>query len=212
MASAKPTKKTKVKSKPKPKGSSGGDAYVALLRGINVGGKRSLPMKALAEAFVATGCSDVRTYIQSGNVVFRAPKTLAPKLSSLLPRAVAKVAGFEVPIVLRSAAELRAAVSKNPYLQKGSDAGICHLMFLSETPNAARLKRLDASRSSPDEFSIVGRDAYLKLPNGVARSKLTNAYFDGTLETVSTLRNWRTVLTLLEMAEAPPGGVSSPAR
>jgi uncharacterized protein (DUF1697 family) len=71
------------------------------------------------------------------------------------------------------------------------------------------VKGLDARRSPPDELAVVGRDVYLKLPNGVARSKLTNAYFDSKLDTVSTLRNWRTVLTLLEMAEAPATGVVS---
>jgi uncharacterized protein (DUF1697 family) len=182
---------------------SGAGAHVALLRGINVGGKRSLPMKRLAEAFVAVGCSDVRTYIQSGNVVFRAAPALAAKLPSVLPKAIAKMAGFDVPVVLRSAEELRAAVKKNPFLRAGTDAAECHLMFLADLPESARVKKLDATRSPPDELAVIGRDVYLRLPNGVARSKLTNAYFDGVLATVSTLRNWRTVLTLLEMAEAP---------
>jgi uncharacterized protein (DUF1697 family) len=201
------------KAKKAPKAASSGGAYVALLRGINVGGKRSLPMKKLAEAFAGAGCSDVRTYIQSGNVVFRAPPALAPKLASALPRAVAKVAGFDVPVVIRSADELRAAVKKNPFLKSGTAPELCHLMFLADVPEAARSKQLDATRSPPDELALVGRDVYLKLPNGVARSKLTNAYFDSTLATVSTLRNWRTVVTLLEMAEAPEGAaVSSPKR
>lgn len=199
------------KAKPKTDGGAG-EAHVALLRGINVGGKRSLPMKALAESFVAAGCTDVRTYIQSGNVVFRAPKALAPKLSTVLPRLIAKAAGFDVPVVLRSGEELRAAVKRNPYLKSGTPSDLCHLMFLAEVPAAAHVKRLDPGRSTPDEFVLVGRDAYLKLPNGVARSKLTNAYFDSTLETVSTLRNWRTVLTLLEMADAPAGRINAPAR
>jgi uncharacterized protein (DUF1697 family) len=198
------------KSKSRSKAASGAGAHVALLRGINVGGKRSLPMKVLSEVFVAAGCSDVRTYIQSGNVVFRASPTLAAKLSSVLPRAIAKAAGFDVPVVIRSADELRAAVKNNPYLKRGTAAELCHLMFLTDAPEPARVKKLDATRSSPDEFAVLGRDVFMKLPNGVARSKLTNAYFDSALATVSTLRNWRTVLTLLEMAEAPEGTALSP--
>jgi uncharacterized protein (DUF1697 family) len=189
---------------------SGAGAYVALLRGINVGGKRSLPMKRLAEAFVAAGCSDVRTYIQSGNVVFRAPPALATKLSSVLPKAIAKVAGFDVPVVIRSLDELRLTVRSNPFLRAGIDPGQCHLMFLAEVPDGARVKKLDATRSPPDELAVVGRDIYLRLPNGAGRSKLTNAYFDAALATVSTLRNWRTVLTLLEMAGAPAVVAVSP--
>jgi uncharacterized protein (DUF1697 family) len=191
-------------------GASGG-AHVALLRGINVGGRRSLPMKKLAEAFEAAGCRDVRTYIQSGNVVFRAPPALAAKLEKSLPKAISKAAGFDVSVVLRSARELRDAVKKNPFLRQGSDEKLCHLLFLADVPESGRAKALDAERSHPDEFAVVGRDVYLKLPNGVARSKLTNAYFDSKLATVSTLRNWRTVLTLLEMAEGQ-GTSSRPAR
>jgi uncharacterized protein (DUF1697 family) len=204
MASNKPKAKTTT--------ASGAGAYVALLRGINVGGKRSLPMKRLLDVFVAAGCEDVRTYIQSGNVVFRAPPALAARLSSVLPRAIAKAAGFDVPVVLRSAGELAAAVRNNPFLKMGSDAERCHLLFLADVPDAARVKKLDASRSPPDELAVVGRDVYLLLPNGVARSKLTNAYFDSALATVSTLRNWRTVLTLLDMAAAGPSAAEPAAQ
>jgi uncharacterized protein (DUF1697 family) len=200
MASSKP--KARVA---KPSGASA-DAHVALLRGINVGGRRSLTMKLLAEVFAAAGCSDVRTYIQSGNVVFRAPPALRAKLEKVLPKAISKAAGFDVPVVIRSARELRDAVKKNPFLRAGSDEKHCHLLFLADAPETARVKALDARRSHPDEFTVVGRDVFLMLPNGVARSKLTNAYFDSQLATVSTLRNWRTVLTLLEMAETPPPG------
>jgi uncharacterized protein (DUF1697 family) len=182
---------------------SGAAAHVALLRGINVGGKRSLSMKRLAEVFVAAGCSDVRTYIQSGNVVFRAPPALSTRLSAVLPKAIAKMAGFDVPVVLRSVDELRLAVKKNPFLRAGVEPAECHLMFLSDVPEGGRVKQLSTARSPGDEFVVLGRDVYLRLPNGAGRSKLTNAYFDGTLATVSTLRNWRTVLVLLEMAEAP---------
>jgi uncharacterized protein (DUF1697 family) len=187
----------------KTKTASGEAAYVALLRGINVGGKRPLSMKRLAEVFVLAGCSDVRTYIQSGNVVFRARPAVAAKLSSVLSSTIAKMAGFDVPVVLRSLDELRSAVKQNPFLRAGVDPAECHLMFLMDVPESAKVKKLSATRSPTDEFAVVGRDVYLRLPNGAGRSKLTNAYFDGTLATVSTLRNWRTVLVLLEMAQAP---------
>jgi len=173
------------------------EAYVALLRGINVGGKNKLPMKDLAALFAAVGCADVQTYIQSGNVLFRTPKAPAT-LRAAIERAVMGRFGFRVPVVLRTAGELRDVANKNPFLAAGAGIETLHVSFLAELPAASRVAVLDPNRSSPDEFAVRGRDVYLHLPHGVAKTKLTNAYFDATLGTVSTVRNWRTVLALLD--------------
>ena len=172
--------------------------HVALLRGINVGGKNRLPMRDLAAIFSDLGCEDVRTYIQSGNVVYRAEAALARRIPDLVVRTVAKDWGFEAPVVTRSAKELHAAASHNPFLRAGIDPRALHVAFLGTRPSAARVAGLDPRRSPGDEFAVRGREIYLCLPNGVARTKLTNQYFDSTLATVSTLRNWTTVLTLCE--------------
>jgi uncharacterized protein (DUF1697 family) len=164
---------------------------VAFLRGINVGGKHSLPMKDLASMLEGLGCAQVRTYIQSGNAVFEAPATLAARLPQALHAAILKKAGFEAPVVLRSSAQLAAALKANPFLAKGADPEHLHLGFLADKPSAAAIKALDHGRSPGDSFSVLGQELYLHLPNGVARTKLTNAYFDAVLKTVVTQRNWR---------------------
>jgi uncharacterized protein (DUF1697 family) len=172
--------------------------HVALLRGINVGGKHLLPMKELVAIFEASGCAEVRTYIQSGNVVFQVPAALAKKVPSLVGEAIQARFGFEAPIVMRSGAELRAAFEANPFLAEGVAEDWMHVVFLAAAPTAAQAATLDPGRSPGDRFVLRGREIYLHLPNGAGKSKLTNAWFDAKLNTVSTVRNWRTVTTLLE--------------
>jgi uncharacterized protein (DUF1697 family) len=174
--------------------------YVAFLRAVNVGGKNRLPMKDLAAMFGGAGCADVVTYIQSGNVVFRATEACAARVPAAVEKAVADRFAFRSPVVVRSAAELRAVARGNPYRKAGADVDALHVLFLAERPNAARVAQLDPHRSPPDEFQVRGREVYFRCPNGVGRSKLTVGYFDSKLGTTSTLRNWRTVLKLVEMA------------
>jgi uncharacterized protein (DUF1697 family) len=175
--------------------------HVAFLRAINVGGRNSLPMKTLKVMFEALGCRNVRTYIQSGNVVFEATDAVARKVPKAIQAAIQKHAGFTVPVVTRSAAELAKAAQAHAFAKKTKAAKALHFAFLADVPAAERVALLDPKRSPPDEFKVIGRDIHLYLPNGVAPSKLTNVYLDSKLETVSTLRNWATVQKLLEMCE-----------
>lgn len=170
---------------------------VALLRGINVGGTNKLPMKALAAIFEAAGCTEVKTYIQSGNVVFCAARGV--DVAGVVKREIEKQLGLKVPVVLRTAAEIQRALKSNPFVKKGIDEDWLHVMFLEAEPTKAQVAALDAARSEPDEFVVIGREVYLHLPNGAAKTKLTNAYFDSKLKTVGTQRNWRTVEMLAEM-------------
>ncbi len=176
-------------------------SHVALLRGINVAGKNKLPMAGLVELFSAAGCEDVRTYIQSGNVVFAASPKAAAQIPKIIADGIAARFGLRVPVVLRTSEELRAVSEGNPFLRSGSDAESLHVAFLADLPGRRLGAALDPRRSPGDAFELRGREIYLHLPNGVARTKLTNAYFDSALATTSTLRNWRTVLKLLEMMD-----------
>ena len=173
--------------------------HVALLRGINVGGKNRLPMKDLVGVFEEAGCSDVQAYIQSGNVVFRATPTLAARVPNVVANVVADRFGFRAPVLVRAAAELRRVVRGNPFVRTGVDERTLHVAFLAEAPAAARIAALDPGRSPPDEFVVRGREIYLRCPDGLGGSKLTNQYFDGRLATTSTMRNWKTVLALLHL-------------
>jgi uncharacterized protein (DUF1697 family) len=105
-----------------------------------------------------------------------------------------------VPVVIRSAAQINDVISSNPFAKKGADESLLHVMFLADDPKPSLVKALDAHRSAPDEFVVRGKEIYLHLPNGVAKTKLTNAYFDSKLKTISTGRNWRTVNKLRELA------------
>jgi uncharacterized protein (DUF1697 family) len=173
--------------------------HVALLRGINVGGKNMLPMKELAAMFAKAGCADVTTYIQSGNVVFCAEDKVVEGLGAGIAKQVEARFGIRVPVVLRAAAEIDAVLRANPFLKAGASEETLHVCFLADRPGKDLVAGLDAGRSTPDAFAVVGREIYMQLVNGMARTKLTNAYFDSKLRTVSTMRNWRTVLKLAEM-------------
>jgi uncharacterized protein (DUF1697 family) len=173
--------------------------HVALLRGINVGGKNMLPMKELAAMFAKAGCADVTTYIQSGNVVFCAEDKVVEGLGAGIAKQVEARFGIRVPVVLRAAVEIDAVLRANPFLKAGPSEETLHVCFLADRPGKDLVAGLDAGRSTPDAFAVVGREIYMQLVNGMARTKLTNAYFDSKLKTVSTMRNWRTVLKLAEM-------------
>jgi uncharacterized protein (DUF1697 family) len=173
--------------------------YLALLRGINVGGKNKLPMKDLAALFEAADCCDVRTFIQSGNVVFQAAPRLAAKVPGLIAEQIAARFGYRTPVVLRSAEQMTQLIQNNPFLKSATDPNTLHVMFLADRPSAALAKGLDPERSAPDRYTLIGQDIYMQLFSGVSGTKLTNAYFDSKLATVSTIRNWRSVLQLEKM-------------
>ena len=173
---------------------------VALLRGINVGGKNRLPMKDLAAMFVEAGCDDVRTYIQSGNVLFEAAQTLRKDIPSLISASILNSFGYQVPVLTRTAQEFKDIAQANPFVTAGAEADKLHVVFLSELPNGAQVATLEQNQSSGDEFAVLGREIYLYCPNGFAGAKLTNSYFDSRLSATSTTRNWRTVRKILELA------------
>jgi uncharacterized protein (DUF1697 family) len=175
--------------------------HLALLRGINVGGKNKLPMKDLVEMFVAAGCADLRTYIQSGNIIFTADPRLSAQLCDLITKQIATRFGYRTPVVLRTAKQLRDVFLNNPFLEAGEAEETLHVLFLGDLPTPDRVAGLDPDRSPPDTFIVRGQEVYLRLPNGVAKSKLINAYFDSKLSTTSTGRNWRAVTKLHKLME-----------
>ncbi len=179
---------------------SGSERMVALLRAVNVGGRNMVPMKELVGVFSEAGCTEVETYIQSGNVIFRARPPLVARLPGLLAEAIEERFGARTPVVMRTAGELGEVARNNPFLRAGAEVATLHVAFLADLPSKAAVAALDPARSPPDELTVRGREIYLRFPNGVGRTKLTNQYFDAKLATVSTLRNWRTVLKLVELA------------
>jgi uncharacterized protein (DUF1697 family) len=175
--------------------------HLALLRGINVGGKNALPMKELVQMFSDAGCTGVRTYIQSGNVIFEAPSGAAG-IGDTVKAKIEKRHGYRIPVIIRTSEQLLATIRGNPFLKAAVDEKWLHVYFLAHSPNTRAIATLDPARSAPDAFHVRGQEIYLHLPNGMGQSKLTNAYFDSKLSTTCTARNWATVLKLSEMMQA----------
>jgi uncharacterized protein (DUF1697 family) len=169
--------------------------YVALLRAVNVGSRNRVSMPKLKALLESHGYEDVVTYLQSGNVVLRSGDGAAATAAAL-ERAIADL-GVTSKVLLRTPADLRKIASANPFACPVDDARKLLVVFLSRRP--AGVSKLDPDRSPPDEFSVRGREIYLHLPNGFARSKLTVPYFERALGVEATARNWKTVLSLVEL-------------
>jgi uncharacterized protein (DUF1697 family) len=172
-------------------------AYVALLRGINVGGRHSLKMATLREVIEAAGGTKVETYIQSGNVVFGHAARTAGPLTTKLAAAITKAAGFPVPVILRTGAELAAVVADNPFTTAPGDR--LYVMFCAARPAASAFDKLDAKAFAPEAWAIGAREVYLHLPNGMGTSRLSVSMSRLAPLKEATARNWRTVQTLAEM-------------
>ncbi len=171
--------------------------YVALLRGINVGGKTKIAMAALRDTCTAVGCEDVVTYIQSGNVVLKS-KLTAEKLRAALEAAIARDFGFNPAVMIRTAREISAVVDGNPYA--GTDDKSVHVGFLHAAPTAATKKCLGAIDCAPEELTVLRREIYLHLPNGMGRAALPVQMERCLRPTPVTVRNWRTVTKLVELS------------
>jgi uncharacterized protein (DUF1697 family) len=176
--------------------------HIALLRGINVGGHRRVPMARLREVVAEQGGHDVATYVQSGNVVFSSSERSAAKAGKRLERAIAQAFGFEVDVVMRSCAQLAAIVAANPFAGAAAEPKHLHVLFLAARVAAERVADIDADDHAPAAFRLRGTEIYLWTPGGIGDSRLARALSDRRLGTEATARNWRTVLTLLEMARA----------
>jgi len=170
--------------------------YIALLRGINVGGNRKIHMADLRELFAAAGCDDVTSYIQSGNIVFTHPSTASDRLAGDLQQRIEAGTGFDVPVILRTAKAWEGVVRANPY--PDAEPSALHVAFLAKTPAPDAVATFDAARFAPEEFTVVGREVYLHLPDGMGRAKLPPAL--PLIRGTGTARNWRTVLKLAELS------------
>ena len=173
--------------------------YIALFRGINVLGSHVLPMKELKLVLEQNGCADVRTYIQSGNAIFRSAMSDAARLAMQVTAAVSRSHGFEPRVLVLTRSELERAATANPFPEADDDPKSLHLFFLAEPPKKPDLKSLEALKAKTERFALMGRVLYLHTPDGFGTSKLA-ARAERLLGVAATARNWRTVTTLVEMA------------
>ncbi|MDR3483315.1 MAG: DUF1697 domain-containing protein [Bradyrhizobium sp.] len=173
--------------------------YVAMLRGVNVGGN-SLKMDWLRQACENLGLHDVRTYVQSGNIVF-ASRASAAKLAQTLKQTIDAQTRLPVTVVLRSAGDMEKVIAGNPFLkQKGIDVTKLHVTFLGKAPVKPVLDRLDALAGTRDQYRLNGAELYLNCPINYGETKLSNGAIEKVLGVGATTRNWKTVTTLHAMA------------
>ena len=174
--------------------------WVLFLRGINVGGNCSLPMKELVSLLEQQGCENVRTYIQSSNAVFDASKAVATRVEKQLGPAILKKRGFEPRLHVLSLADLEAAAAGNPYPQAVKvEPRLVHVFFLSGKPSAADIAAMNAVKASHEEFTLKGKYCYLHTPKGFGISKLAASALKR-LGDDCTARNWRTLTAVLDLA------------
>ena len=173
--------------------------YVAMLRGINVGGHAKVAMADLRAAFAEMGCADVQSYIQSGNVVFRSSKSPAALLATI-EQGLDAAFGHGIRVVIRTNSQIADVVGHNPLKGGGREPAKLHVTFLASKPAPSRVADLDPDAFLPDEFRIAGCEVYLHCPGGYGRTKLNNAFFERRLGVVATTRTWSTVTTLSKLA------------
>ena len=173
--------------------------YVALLRGINVGGARKLPMAELAEVVASLGHGEVKTFIQTGNVLFTSGVAQA-RLAKPLEQAIDERFGLDVTVMLRTPAELRAVAGSNPFPDAEATPNRLHVVFLERKPSREGVAALAPDRSPGDRAIVDGDHVYLYLPNGAGRTKLTLDYLERVLRIRGTQRNWNTLVRLIELS------------
>ena len=175
--------------------------YVALLRGINVGGHKKVPMAALREVLAGLGYRDVVTHLQSGNAVFTAARKAEEKLGSEIEDAIAHAIGVGTKVLIRSRDELASVVDRSPMRQVATDPARAIVTFLSAPADPALARQVDAASFAPERFWVGKREVYLWCPDGLGVSKLTNTFWEKRLNVVATARNWNTVTKLLSLAD-----------
>ncbi|MFF6912031.1 DUF1697 domain-containing protein [Streptomyces sp. NPDC012466] len=178
--------------------------YAALLRGINVGGSRKVPMADLRTLLAGLGLDDVRTYLQSGQAVFSSGHGDEESLTGEIARAVEKRFGFAVDLIVRDHAYLRAIADACPFPAADLEAKQLHVTYFSAPVTADRFAEIDQEAFLPEEFRLGDRALYLYAPNGLGRSKLAEQLSKPRINkgVIATTRNWNTVVKLVEMTGA----------
>ena len=175
--------------------------YIAILRGINVGSGRKVPMTDLKKLCESLGLQNVQTYIQSGNVVFELGRPEAILMLEMrLQQAFSETFGFDIPVIVRTDEEWAESIAQNPFLKEENlDIERLHLTFLKELPKPELLEKIKGYQYLPDRYEIIGRNVFIFCAAGYGTSKLVNSFFESKLKVPATTRNWKTVLKLHEM-------------
>lgn len=171
--------------------------YAAFLRGVNVGGKNRIAMAGLERIFTGLGYEEVKTYIQSGNVVFRTEEQPAAELEAAIEKALSATMGTSIVCIVRTDEELRAITEQNPFTDKDSDGQ--YIVLLKDSPAAGKLEKIPLPGEQGELFRISGRKIYLFCPKGYGRTKFNNNFFESKLGVPATTRNLKTIEVMSEL-------------
>ena len=176
--------------------------YIAMLRGINVGGKHKIKMEALEKIFNDFGYNNVQSYIQSGNVFFDSDEINKKKLENNLKNKIFYLFGYDVPVIIKDAFGLKKIIRNNPFLKnKEIDPAHFHVTFLSAIPTIELVQRIPKRTINNEECEIIKDIIYSYCPNGYGVAKMNNMYFESKLKIIATTRNWKTCNELLKIVD-----------
>ncbi|OKL50307.1 DUF1697 domain-containing protein [Boudabousia marimammalium] len=175
------------------------ETKIAILRGINLGATRKILMQDLRSLCEGLGWTEVRTYIQSGNIIFTSHDELSD-LEDTLEQAILEKYGFEVPVIVRDAAEFTESCSRNPLLELTDDHGHLYLTTLKTEPDQENIAEVLAADTGDDRLAIAGRYIFVYAKGSYHQTKLTNTFFERKLKVACTTRNWKTTLKLIELS------------
>ncbi len=180
------------------------NTYISLLRGINVGGSKPVSMETLREIYAGLGFSHVRTYLQSGNVVFAAPQSDQAQMAGQIEASIEQRCGFKVEVFIREPSDFQSIIAHNPFLQQRDvDTSKLHVSFLYRAIDEAKWGKLAIPNPIPDQLARGESVIYLYYPNGYSRSKISTSYLEKALGAPLTNRNWNTVNAVYKLAMAP---------
>ena len=177
-------------------------AVISMLRAVNVGGHNKIKMEALRALYESLKLRDAQTYVQSGNVIFRSDERDVARLTKRIEDGIERKFGFRPNVILRTAAEMREVIARNPFAKRrGIEPSKLLVSFLASDPGAEAREKVRQMKCDPEELQIAGQEPYIYFPNGSGRSKLSLARLEKTLKTPGTSRNWNSVTKMLETAE-----------
>ncbi len=175
---------------------------ISMLRGVNVGGHNRIKMDALRALYESLKLGSPRTYVQSGNVIFRTrEKNSAAALAQKIQNAIERKFGFRPEVILRTTEEMRNAIAATPFTGRNLEPGKTVITFLADDAGPDAYDKLLTLRDFPEELHLLGRELHIYFPDGMGRSKLPWAKIERLLGTPGTARNWNSVTKMLAMAE-----------
>lgn len=176
--------------------------YISLLRGINVSGQKSIKMSELSKTYGELGFANIKTYLQSGNVIFEAEDQAISDLEEQIYRQINLSFGYDVPVIALTVDILTHIVKNNPFLNNAQkDQSFLHVTFLSSTPQPEYFSEVEKRKQGDEEIYIRKNIIYLYCPHGYGKTKLTNNLIESKMKTTATTRNWRTVTELLKISQ-----------